>query len=95
LSDTKDQLPAIIQQAEVASNPRALNVVPALIADLGEEAAKERAGRSLRRCNGTPPLRRRFGSEDPKDGSRNEVALKIEVVVNGAMDAEEALCGSS
>jgi hypothetical protein len=33
------QLPATIQQAEVTANPRALNVVPALIADLGEEAA--------------------------------------------------------
>ena len=33
------QLPAIIQQAEVTADQRALNVVPALIADLGEEAA--------------------------------------------------------
>src|SRR5271156_414901 len=39
LADIKDQIPATIQQAEVTSNPRALNVVPALIADLGEEAA--------------------------------------------------------
>src|SRR5271156_14774 len=39
LADIKDQIPATIQQAEVTANPRALNVVPALIADLGEEAA--------------------------------------------------------
>src|SRR5271156_6863844 len=39
LADIKDQIPATIQQAEVTSNPRALNVVPALIADLGEPAA--------------------------------------------------------
>jgi hypothetical protein len=39
LADTKDQLPAVIQQAEVSANPRALNVVPAIIADLGDEAA--------------------------------------------------------
>jgi site-specific recombinase XerD len=37
--ETKRLLPATIQQAEVTSDPRALNVVPALIADLGEEAA--------------------------------------------------------
>ena len=35
----KSQLPATIQQAEVTAAPRALNVVPTLIADLGEEAA--------------------------------------------------------
>jgi hypothetical protein len=39
----KDQLPAIIPTNDVTSNPRALNVVPALIADLiadlGDEAA--------------------------------------------------------
>src|SRR6516164_2515491 len=33
------QLPATIQQAEVTSDLRALNVVPAILADLGEEAA--------------------------------------------------------
>jgi site-specific recombinase XerD len=37
--EPKNQLPATITPAEVASNPRALNVVPALIADLGDEAA--------------------------------------------------------
>src|SRR3954447_14787970 len=33
------QLPATIQQAEVALDQRAANIVPALIADLGDEAA--------------------------------------------------------
>ena len=37
--EPKNQLPATIQQAEVTADQRALNVVPALIADLGEEAA--------------------------------------------------------
>jgi site-specific recombinase XerD len=37
--EPKNQLPATITTAEIASDLRALNVVPALIADLGEEAA--------------------------------------------------------
>ena len=39
MADTKNQLPTTIQQAEVTADQRALNVVPVLIADLGEEAA--------------------------------------------------------
>jgi hypothetical protein len=39
LEPTNTQLPATIQQAEVTSDQRAPNVVPALIADLGDEAA--------------------------------------------------------
>ena len=39
MAENKNQLPATIQQAEVTADQRALNVVPALIADLGEEAA--------------------------------------------------------
>ena len=38
-SETEAKLPATIQQAEITSDQRALNVVPALIADLGDEAA--------------------------------------------------------
>jgi len=41
------------------------------------------------------PLRSSFGSEDPKGGSGDEVALKVEGVVNRAVHAEEALGGSS
>jgi hypothetical protein len=37
--EPKDQLPATIASAEVTADQRALNVVPALIADLGDEAA--------------------------------------------------------
>ena len=37
--EPKNQLPAIITPTKIASHPRALNVVPALIADLGDEAA--------------------------------------------------------
>jgi site-specific recombinase XerD len=39
LDGSDNRVPAVIQQAEVTANPRALNVVPALIADLGDEAA--------------------------------------------------------
>jgi hypothetical protein len=39
LATSEDRLPATIQQAEVAADQRALNVVPALIADLGDEVA--------------------------------------------------------
>jgi site-specific recombinase XerD len=38
LEPANTQLPATIQQAEVASDPQAANVVPALIADLGDQA---------------------------------------------------------
>ena len=41
--------------------------------------------------DGSLPLRRRFGSKGPQRRSGDEVALKIECVVDGGMDAEEAL----
>jgi site-specific recombinase XerD len=37
--EPRNQLPATITSAEVTADQRALNVVPALIADLGDEAA--------------------------------------------------------
>jgi hypothetical protein len=37
--EPKDQLPATIASAEITADQRALNVMPALIADLGDEAA--------------------------------------------------------
>jgi hypothetical protein len=46
-------------------------------------------------CDGILPPRRRFGSKGPQRRSGDEVALKIERVVDGGMDAEEALGGSS
>ena len=39
MEPTSTQLPATIQQAEVTSDLRAFNVVPAIIADLGDQAA--------------------------------------------------------
>ena len=45
-------------------------------------------------CDGILPLRRSFGSEAPHRGPGDEVALKIECVVDGGMDAEEAPRGS-
>jgi hypothetical protein len=47
------------------------------------------------RCDGTLPFCSSFGSEDPKGGSGDEVALKVEGVVNGTMHAQEALGGSN
>src|SRR5580700_7801929 len=44
---------------------------------------------------GILPLCSGFGSEDPKGGSRDEVALKVEGVVDRTMHVEEALGGSS
>ena len=39
MEPTNTHLPATIQQAEVTVDQRAVHVVPALIADLGDEAA--------------------------------------------------------
>ena len=39
-------------------------------------------------------MRYRFGSEDPQRRSRDEVALKVECVVDGGMEAEKTLRGS-
>jgi hypothetical protein len=50
-----------------------------------------RPGHSSRRCNGVLPLRCRFGSEDPQRRSGNQVALKVEIVVNGGVHAEKML----
>jgi hypothetical protein len=46
-------------------------------------------------CDGALPPRSRFGSKGPQRRSGDEVALKVERVVDGGMDAEEALGGSS
>jgi hypothetical protein len=45
--------------------------------------------------DGPPPLVRRLGSEDPERRPRHEMALKVEVIVDGNMHAEEALAESS
>ena len=39
MEPTETQVPATIQQAEVATDQRAVRIVPALVADLGDEAA--------------------------------------------------------
>jgi hypothetical protein len=58
--------------------------------------SEELAGATPASCSGDGcPLRRRFGSEGAMRQSGDEVALKVERVVDGGMDAEEALCGSS
>jgi hypothetical protein len=45
-----------------------------------------RGGRAL-------PLRSRLGSEDPESRPRDEVALKVEGVMDGSMHAQETLSG--
>ena len=47
------------------------------------------------RCDGTLPLCSSFGAEDPQGGSGDEVALKVEGVVDRAVHAQETLGGSS
>ena len=46
-------------------------------------------------CDGILPLGRRLDSKGSQRGPRDEVALKIKRVVDGGMDTEEALGGSS
>src|SRR5580704_12917120 len=54
-----------------------------------------KARRASCRCDGILPLCGSFGSEDPQCGSGDEVALKVEGVVNRTVHAEKALGGSS
>jgi len=60
-----------------------------------DELRRARANQVSCCRDGRLPLRRRFGSEGPQRGPGDEVALKIERVVDGGMDTEEALRGSS
>jgi hypothetical protein len=55
------------------------------------EGREEASSNRVSSRDGILPLRRRFGSEDPQRGPGDEVALKIEGVVDGGMDAEEVL----
>src|ERR1700738_4859565 len=42
-------------------------------------------------CDGTLPPRRRFGSEDPQRRSGDQVALKVEIVMDCCVHVEKAL----
>jgi hypothetical protein len=42
-------------------------------------------------CDGTLPPRRRFGSKGPQRRSGDEVALKVERVMDGSVHIEKAL----
>jgi hypothetical protein len=44
--------------------------------------------------DGSPPLRHRFGSECPQGQSGDEMALQVEGVVDGGMQAEKSLRGA-
>ena len=50
---------------------------------------------TLRGCDRVPPLVGRLGSEDPERRTRDEMALKIEGVVDRSVDAEKTLGGAS
>ena len=46
-------------------------------------------------CDGILPARRRFGSKGPQRRSGDEVALKVERVMDGSVHIEKALGGAS
>ncbi len=60
-----------------------------------EHALRAKTRRALCRCDDILPLCGRFGPEDPQCGSEDEVALKVEGVVNRTVHVEKALGGSS
>src|SRR6202008_3853476 len=60
-----------------------------------EHASRAKSGLASCRRDRIAPLCSSFGSEYPRGGSGDEVALKVEGVVNRAVHAEEALGGSS
>jgi hypothetical protein len=60
-----------------------------------EHALRAKARQASCRCDGILPLCGSFGPEDPQCGSGDEVALKVEGIVNRTVHAEEALGGSS
>jgi hypothetical protein len=59
-----------------------------------QKRARSRDAR-LSCCDCIPPFGRRLGSEGPQCRSRDEMALKVESVVDGGMHAEETLSGTS
>jgi predicted ATPase/DNA-binding winged helix-turn-helix (wHTH) protein len=60
-----------------------------------EHALRAKSEHASCGCDRIAPLCSSFGTEDPEGGSGDEVALKVEGVVNCAVHAEEALGGSS
>jgi transposase len=60
-----------------------------------EHTSKAKSGHASCRCDRIAPLCASLGSEYPQRGSGDEVALKVEGVVNRTVHAQEALGGSS
>src|SRR5208282_583340 len=54
-----------------------------------------KTGRGSCSCDGALPVSSRFGAEYPQCRARDEMALKVEGIVDGGMHAEEALGRSS
>src|ERR1700740_1418893 len=59
-------------------------------ATLSKHALRAKTRNSSCGCDSAVPLCVSFGSGDPQCGSGNEVALKVEGVVDGGVHAEEA-----
>jgi len=70
-------------------------VADGLVTATIDELRRARANQVSCCRDGILPLRRRSGSEGPQRGPGDEVSLQIERVVDGCMDTEEALRGSS
>jgi len=77
------------------------NVNPSLGTNRGfygnstEHALKAKRHHASYHRDGFLPLCNSFGSEDPQCGSGDEVALKVEGVVNRTVHADKTLGGSS
>ena len=56
-----------------------------------EHTSRAKSGHASCRCDRIAPLCASFGSEYPQRGSGDEVALKVEGVVNRTVHAEKAL----
>jgi hypothetical protein len=60
------------------------------VTSVGLEGEKSESDLTLL-CDGGLPLRCRLGSEDPQRRSGDEMALKVEIIVNGGLHAQKVL----
>ena len=73
---------------------RRLTVVPALSRQRRRYASRAKTGQASCGCDSALPLRGSIGSEFSQRGSGDEMALKIEGIVDGGMHTQEALRGA-
>src|SRR4029077_18078409 len=100
--NTNQSISSVIASAEnqvrsglPAGGRRIRTLGPALSRQRDRTRIESQSRQASCRCNSTLPLCGSFGSEDPQRRSRNEMALKVEGVVDGGMHAEKALGRSS